>query len=526
MGFVRRHKILSAVIVVIIVAVGVAGLVAVRFITNTANIAPVVSKETTYITEPLRPDGYPDYVAAMNQRMSEGITPENNAAVLFWQAVDPRPIREKYREEFFRMLGVPPPAERGKYFVDLFAYPPWRQDELRRRKAGEKARSDEAALSPLLLRPWSKEDFPIIAAWLAANERPLELLVQASKRPRRYDPLIVPKGETMNHKTIAYVNRRVYWALLARAMLRLHEAKVDDAWQDLLACRRLARLTSQSRIRRRDTQVAMFMEQFAIEGNYVLLQNAKLTTRQITGMRNDLARLPPTGSTAVRVDFGDRCACLDGMLWLSRQGPATIRDYAAPKTTPRLAAIAGIDWNVALRVVNAWFDRQSAALRKPSFAKQQAAESQVCDDLYNEGMAARSWKTNLSAMANPREVRSKAVGLMFVECSAVAVALTKSENRFEMQRDLNEVAFALAAYRIEHGAYPARLDDLKPVYLKEVPKDIFAGDADLHYALQNGGYLLYSVGPNGKDDGGRGRDDAKNGEGWDDLAVRMTAGKP
>ena len=28
----------------------------------------------------------------MNQRMSEGITPENNAAVLFWQAVDPRPI--------------------------------------------------------------------------------------------------------------------------------------------------------------------------------------------------------------------------------------------------------------------------------------------------------------------------------------------------------------------------------------------------------------------------------------------------
>jgi len=29
-----------------------------------------ISKETTYITEPLRADGYPDYVAALNQRFS------------------------------------------------------------------------------------------------------------------------------------------------------------------------------------------------------------------------------------------------------------------------------------------------------------------------------------------------------------------------------------------------------------------------------------------------------------------------
>ena len=39
-----------------------------------------IGKETTYITEPLRPDGYPDYVAALNRRASEGVTPENNAA--------------------------------------------------------------------------------------------------------------------------------------------------------------------------------------------------------------------------------------------------------------------------------------------------------------------------------------------------------------------------------------------------------------------------------------------------------------
>src|SRR5215467_16284740 len=56
-----------------------------------------ISKETTYLTEPLRPDGYPDYVAALNQRMSEGVTPDNNAAVLLMKAFGPRDIPEQFR---------------------------------------------------------------------------------------------------------------------------------------------------------------------------------------------------------------------------------------------------------------------------------------------------------------------------------------------------------------------------------------------------------------------------------------------
>jgi hypothetical protein len=37
-----------------------------------------ISKETTFITEPLDKDGYPDYAAALNARLSKGVTPENN----------------------------------------------------------------------------------------------------------------------------------------------------------------------------------------------------------------------------------------------------------------------------------------------------------------------------------------------------------------------------------------------------------------------------------------------------------------
>jgi hypothetical protein len=62
--------------------------------------------------------------------------------------------------------------------------------------------------------------------------------------------------------------------------------------------------------------------------------------------------------------------------------------------------------------------------------------------------------------------------------------------------------FALRAYKLENGAFPAKLDDLAPKYLKQIPSDIFADRAPFGYRVQNSDYELWSVGPDGKDDGG------------------------
>ena len=49
--------------------------------------------------------------------MQQGVTPENNAAVLFWKAMGPAVISKGYRERYFQMLGIPPLPEKGDYFV-------------------------------------------------------------------------------------------------------------------------------------------------------------------------------------------------------------------------------------------------------------------------------------------------------------------------------------------------------------------------------------------------------------------------
>jgi len=83
-----------------------------------------ISKETTRITKPLTDDGYVDYVEAFNKNLSKGLTPSNNAAVAYWQAVgadDPLFGRGKlFHQRFFDQLGIEKPPSEGKYFVRLW----------------------------------------------------------------------------------------------------------------------------------------------------------------------------------------------------------------------------------------------------------------------------------------------------------------------------------------------------------------------------------------------------------------------
>lgn len=77
-----------------------------------------------------------------------------------------------------------------------------------------------------------------------------------------------------------------------------------------------------------------------------------------------------------------------------------------------------------------------------------------------------------------------------------------SAARNDARDDMLMVALALRAYRLEHQAYPARLEDLVPVYLKLVPPDPFGSGEPLRYRLEGDSYRLWSIGPDGVDNGG------------------------
>jgi hypothetical protein len=72
-----------------------------------------------------------------------------------------------------------------------------------------------------------------------------------------------------------------------------------------------------------------------------------------------------------------------------------------------------------------------------------------------------------------------------------------------MHAELRCAAAALAAerYRLAKGEWPESLHGLVPAYLPAVPKDPFSGEA-LRLRRVEDGLVIYSVGEDGKDDGG------------------------
>jgi hypothetical protein len=74
--------------------------------------------------------------------------------------------------------------------------------------------------------------------------------------------------------------------------------------------------------------------------------------------------------------------------------------------------------------------------------------------------------------------------------------------RVETARRVVVTAIALKRFQLQHGQLPEALGELAPTFLPSVPIDPYDGKPLRYQPNPDGTYLLYSVGPDGKDDGG------------------------
>jgi len=91
-------------------------------------------------------------------------------------------------------------------------------------------------------------------------------------------------------------------------------------------------------------------------------------------------------------------------------------------------------------------------------------------------------------------------------------ALTTAKN----QTSANEaqIACALERYHLAHGEYPETLDALVPRFIDQLPHDIIGGQPLHYHRSDDGKFVLYSIGWNETDDGGR-VDTAHHADGHD-----------
>ena len=79
--------------------------------------------------------------------------------------------------------------------------------------------------------------------------------------------------------------------------------------------------------------------------------------------------------------------------------------------------------------------------------------------------------------------------------------VSQAERRTKAQLRCGAAGLAVERYRLQHGRWPDSLADLTGDLLPTVPRDPFDG-RPLRYRSDDVGVIVYSIGPDGKDDGG------------------------
>ena len=501
----------------------------------------VISPQTTHFTAPLRDDGMPDYAQWLLENGRKGVTPENNAAVLMWQSLWPGDLEEQHYKLICDELGIDPvpSKEDSLQSVDEMAtfrrLATWLYEQRRLSVDGRAPTAKTiAALASLegspwhlegdasemwfvtdpiveeaQFRPWPSEGIAPLADWARENQRPLDLLVAASQRPRYYSPspqILDHTDDMLIAMLLPSLNgdREAAQALSLHAMWHLHEGRPDEAWEDIIALYRMARhLASGETLVH--LLVGITVESIAHQASRAFLSSGDLTAEQARRAEHDLASLP-NWSMVNAMNRIERLLFLDTIIYVATEVP-NVGDllYGMNGTDAILTALhfTAIDWNFVLREGNRLYDQLVAAAELPTRDARQSAFSQIDTDLDQLNLTLQR-PTAVAWGVLSRRRRSEIMAAVLLEYFVSAmgncqIAADRANTRLELMR----LAAALSVFRAENGHYPEKLDDLVPQFIASLPIDIFSEKPPIYRADDDrAGCLLYSVGQNGVDDGG------------------------
>ncbi|MCL2709903.1 MAG: hypothetical protein FWE95_03385 [Planctomycetaceae bacterium] len=471
-----------------------------------------ISPQTTYLTEPLATEYYGiDYRAFIERQLDPGVPPEENGFRLLAEAFG-RPLfdklverRQTFTDEHWHRLctylELSTDIEPTLTFTGWNAYTatltPEEQEIVKTTWEGS-------------MLPWSEEAMPIVRQWLDEHEVALDVFVVAIQKPALYAPPMFD-GIVDTVYTNEMTQRMMSGNLWIRTRYRLALGEIDKAWEDVLVgCRltehrrravwdqmssfgtteggnRYAEAVmlhsdwSSGEILRRFEEIAPFMRPIGEDETRLILRNERL-------MYLNFWRELMHGQHAVEADGGQRHVGFyeKAMMRLARLGNGMVEiNKRFDELEQRVFSDAPIPNDerdiLSLREffkIFGWYGLTGASSITVS----------------------RSTVDSLLSDADRWQVRPKQ--------HQAGISLTR-------------LVFALEAYHRDNEKYPESLDDLLGRTIDEMPLDPFSSNPageSFRYVLEEQGFLLYSVGPNGIDEDGRGYSDAPRG---DDIRRRL-----
>jgi hypothetical protein len=345
--------------------------------------------------------------------------------------------------------------------------------------------------------PTARSGWDDFARELEAVKQPLAEIRKAAEDPPAG---VGPITNLFGKPAISYVALRTasQW-LMGAAICHLHEGRHEDALKDLEA------LAAMARVNRDDYFLVSQMIRVAITGLGVAATWEALAADGWTEAQ--LERLQKAWEAVSLVEalekgiVGERA--VGGDLWMMLHDPARSakwKDILAVSSKPGLESFVSDHVLFPLYKFSSIDDDElfhlttmQEAVEATRLLAQRHPRADIkkhFDQLNNKfGIAFSNPSSRLHYWFS---------GMTIPNCTrAFETAL-----RNETERQLLVAAIAIKRYQLLHGHAPASLDALTPEFLTVAPYDPMSGKALGYRPGGEGGFVLYSVGEDGKDDGG------------------------
>lgn len=467
-----------------------------------AEVQLEIGPDTTVIDGPVNPDGTLNYLAYLNQKLSEGVTPENNFAVDVALSMPPDawPNRE-YQQQVYAWLKIDAPDE--SLIFERFT-PHMEVRDNAQPQIPWQEQVQHAAKSP-----WSAERYPEVKKWLDAHDGAIESIARGSMKDHFAVPMFVVEGQeqAVFLAMLPHLGqvRGLGRAFAVRAQFKITAGDIEGAWSDVLTLHRLAELTTM------ESEflcglVSISVENMALDVTRSLLTSEGVNVIQYRQMIKDSLSLPRAPGPASAIDLSSRLGTVDTLL---RGRAGQLQGDILSEDTCQFLTHEQFDVNFALRQINRRFDQfaQAAEIKDPleRLRALERIEKEISDLVEQTRLMLKGDTKAVDAMRETIEQSNiYTVGglyLLIGDTFPRASAYVGAQVKMQMRLDLQPVALAIAAYRLEHDQFPPDLHALVPAYLDSLPTDFATGELPV-YRVKDGAAIVYSLGTDLEDGGG------------------------
>lgn len=459
-----------------------------------ATFAPVLAASPIVVPTPQATARATDYMTAFDRTFGRGVTPRNNAAVPLLILNRPDSL-QLYSQQFngktwhrqavphgesrlCKAMGISQSQLTGPIYGDSVGFFSMLRNGLKDGTAphtGKVARVPYYISGRFMQQPWKYKPNPWIVIWLRKNATAFTILLAASKRTQFFVPLIPRRpggryGPSMLGNIFSPLGgvQTMGEDLEAMAMVELGHRHVRRCMRDLLAVERLANLITQEHIPI-SILISESLTNLVFQGMRTLAASGQGTARQLRRFLRKIASLRAPVSIADVENTTQRWMSLAFIQWAVRDPKLSHLGDLSP-LPPDFTSWTPAKIRAARQEYNLLADRIVAVCRIRPRLRRIVAVRTLFDRWLDSGDSIKV------QMAKLHMQPSNLAMLVFSDGAAA-------------DRRATFICLALAAYKAAHGAFPAKLADIVPAFLKKIPGNPFNGKP-FHYQVTGKGCRL------------------------------------